>query len=83
EVIPPESNSTTEPLEQVQYDVEYNVLANVRHHSKQPESISNTCVMEKVDSNVIPDSTDMCDNDIQTNQNAEDERAALANLISN
>ncbi|GJR73935.1 hypothetical protein Tco_0086300 [Tanacetum coccineum] len=35
------------------------------------------------DSNVTPDSPDMCDNDIQTDQNAEDERAALANLIAN
>nr|GEU72184.1 hypothetical protein [Tanacetum cinerariifolium] len=34
-------------------------------------------------SNVIPDSLDMCDNDIQTDQNAEDKRAALANLIAN
>ncbi|GJU30226.1 retrovirus-related pol polyprotein from transposon TNT 1-94 [Tanacetum coccineum] len=73
----------TEPLEQVQCDAKYNVFANVRHHSEQPESISNTCVMEKVDSNVIPDSPDMCDNDIQTDQNAKDERAALDNLIAN
>ncbi|GKB47955.1 hypothetical protein Tco_0898708, partial [Tanacetum coccineum] len=41
---------------------------------------------KKVDSNVIPNSPNMCDNDIQTDQNAEecdDERAALANLIAN
>ncbi|GKB74697.1 hypothetical protein Tco_0936109 [Tanacetum coccineum] len=41
-------------------------------------------LMEKVDSNVIPDSPDMCDNEIQTDQNViecDDERAALANLI--
>ncbi|GJV37197.1 retrovirus-related pol polyprotein from transposon TNT 1-94 [Tanacetum coccineum] len=83
EVLPPESDSTAEPLEQVQYDAEYNVFASERQHSEQPESISNTCVVEKVDSNVIPDSPDMCDNDIQTNQNAKDERDALANLIAN
>ncbi|GJR82647.1 hypothetical protein Tco_0153432 [Tanacetum coccineum] len=71
---------------QVQYDVGYNVFANERQHSEQPESIINTCVVEKIDSNVIPDSPDMCDNDIQTDQNAvecDDERVALANLISN
>ncbi|GJS45442.1 hypothetical protein Tco_0595563 [Tanacetum coccineum] len=45
--------------------------------------VRETVGMEKVDSNVIPDSSDMCDNDIQTDQNAEDERAALANLIAN
>nr|GFA79270.1 hypothetical protein [Tanacetum cinerariifolium] len=42
--------------------------------------------LEKVDRNVIPDSPDMCDNDDQADQNAEecdDERAALANLIAN
>ncbi|GJT96139.1 hypothetical protein Tco_1091657 [Tanacetum coccineum] len=42
--------------------------------------------MEKVNSNVIPDSPDMCDNEIQTAQNAveyDDEHAALANLIAN
>ncbi|GJZ89167.1 retrovirus-related pol polyprotein from transposon TNT 1-94 [Tanacetum coccineum] len=81
-----DSGTDTEPLEQVQYDAGYNVFANERQHSKQPESISNTCVVKKVDSNAIPDSLDMCDNDIQTDQNAvecNDERVALANLIAN
>ncbi|GKC59650.1 hypothetical protein Tco_1087248, partial [Tanacetum coccineum] len=78
-----DSGTDTEPLEQVQNDAEYNVFANVRQHSEQPESTSNTCLVEKDDSNVTPDSPDMCDNDIQTEQNAEDERAALANLIAN
>ncbi|GJS46015.1 retrovirus-related pol polyprotein from transposon TNT 1-94 [Tanacetum coccineum] len=83
EVLPPESNSNAEPLEQVQYDAEYNVFANVKQNSGQPKSISNTCVVEKGDSNVIPDSPDIRDNDIQTDQNAEDERVALTNLIAN
>ncbi|GJS25277.1 retrovirus-related pol polyprotein from transposon TNT 1-94 [Tanacetum coccineum] len=83
EVPTADSRTDTEPLEQVQFDAENNVFANERQHSEQLESISNTCVVEKVDSNVIPDSPDMCDNDIQTDQNAEDERAALANLIVN
>nr|GEW58165.1 hypothetical protein [Tanacetum cinerariifolium] len=48
------------------YDARYNVFANERQHSEQPESVNNTCVVEKVDSNVIPGSPDMCDNDIQT-----------------
>ncbi|GKC52418.1 hypothetical protein Tco_1075163, partial [Tanacetum coccineum] len=77
EVLPLELDSTAEPLEQVQYDAEYNVFASERQHPEQSESISNTCVVEKVDSNVIPDSPDMCDNDIQTDQNAEDERVTL------
>nr|GFB87082.1 hypothetical protein [Tanacetum cinerariifolium] len=40
-------------------------------------------IQEVDDSDVTPDSPDMCENDIQTDQNAEDERAALANLIAN
>nr|GEX04548.1 uncharacterized mitochondrial protein AtMg00810-like [Tanacetum cinerariifolium] len=86
EVPTADSGTDFEPLEQVQYDVGYNVFANERQHSEQPESISNTRVMEKVDSNVIPDSPNMCDDDIQTDQNAvecDDERVALANLIAN
>ncbi|GJT27922.1 hypothetical protein Tco_0908197 [Tanacetum coccineum] len=81
-----DSGTDIEPLEQVQYNAEYNVFANKKHYSEQPESISNTCVVEKVDSNVTPDSPDMCNNDIQTDQNAkecDDERVALANLIAN
>ncbi|GJT80588.1 hypothetical protein Tco_1054930 [Tanacetum coccineum] len=53
------------------------------------DSSPDTEPLELVDSNVAPDLLDMCDNDIQTDQNAEqydDERAALAalaNLIAN
>ncbi|GJT91934.1 retrovirus-related pol polyprotein from transposon TNT 1-94 [Tanacetum coccineum] len=32
EVLPPESDSTTEPLKQIQYDAEYNVIASERQH---------------------------------------------------
>ncbi|GKB97375.1 integrase, catalytic region, zinc finger, CCHC-type containing protein [Tanacetum coccineum] len=81
-----DSGTDSEPLEQVQYDTGYNVFANEIQHSEQSESISNTCVVETGDSNVIPDSPDMCDNDIQNDQNdveCDDERVALANLIAN
>ncbi|GJY33311.1 hypothetical protein Tco_0417780 [Tanacetum coccineum] len=64
-----DSGTDSEPLEQVQYDTGYNVFANERQHSEQSESISNTCVVETDDSNVTPDSPDMCDNDIQDDQN--------------
>ncbi|GJS74809.1 hypothetical protein Tco_0707650 [Tanacetum coccineum] len=85
EVPTTDSRTDIEPLEKVQYDAEYNVFANERQHSEQPESINNTCVVEKVYSNFISDSPDMCDNDIQTDQNAkecDDERVVLANLIN-
>ncbi|GJT06423.1 retrovirus-related pol polyprotein from transposon TNT 1-94 [Tanacetum coccineum] len=78
--------TVSEPLEQVQYDTGYNVFANEIQYSEQSESISNTYVVETDDSNVIPDSPDMCDNDIQNDQNdvvCDDERVALANLIAN
>nr|GEW17800.1 hypothetical protein [Tanacetum cinerariifolium] len=56
------------------------------HYNYMERSRSNTCVVEKVDSNVIPDSPDLCDNDIHTDQNAvecDDEHVALTNLIAN
>ncbi|GJR26144.1 putative ribonuclease H-like domain-containing protein [Tanacetum coccineum] len=86
EVLPEESSSTEQPLEQVQNHDENNVFANERRHSEQPESINDTYVLEKDDSNVTPDSSNICNNDNQVDQNAivcDDERAALANLISN
>ncbi|GJY47815.1 hypothetical protein Tco_0437771 [Tanacetum coccineum] len=59
-----DSGIDSEPLEQVQYDAGYNMFANEIQHSEQSKSIINTCVVETGDSNVIPDSPDMCDNDI-------------------
>ncbi|GKF35502.1 hypothetical protein Tco_0112260 [Tanacetum coccineum] len=79
-------SSDAEPLEEVHSNDDYNVFANEKQHSEQPVSIKNTCVVEKFDSNVICDSSDICDNDNQADQNAEecdDERAMLANLIAN
>ncbi|GKF04766.1 hypothetical protein Tco_0035434, partial [Tanacetum coccineum] len=86
EVSPEESSSTGQPLEQVQNHDENDVFANVRRHSEQPESINDTYVLEKDDSNVTPDSSNICNNDNQVHQNAAecaDERVALANLIAN
>ncbi|GKD84104.1 retrovirus-related pol polyprotein from transposon TNT 1-94 [Tanacetum coccineum] len=81
-------SNTDEEIDEQELETHYSFMAKIqeRQRSKQPESISNTCVVEKVDSNVIPDSSDMCDNDIQTDKNAvecDDERVALANLIGN
>ncbi|GJY48629.1 retrovirus-related pol polyprotein from transposon TNT 1-94 [Tanacetum coccineum] len=86
EVSPEESSSTSQPLEQVQNHDENDVFANVRRHSEQPESINDTYVLEKDDSNVTPDSSNICTIDNQVDQNAAqyvDERATLANLIAN
>ncbi|GKF31094.1 hypothetical protein Tco_0100892 [Tanacetum coccineum] len=80
------SGTDSEPLEHVQYDIGYNVFANEIQYSEQSESISNTCVMETGDRNVILDSPNMYDNDIQNDQNdveCDDESVTLANLIAN
>ncbi|GJR23540.1 hypothetical protein Tco_0972067 [Tanacetum coccineum] len=80
-----QTSGMREPLEQVQCDTDDNVSANDIQHFEQFESISNTCAVETSDSNVIPDSPDMCDNDIQDDQNdveCDDKRVALANLIA-
>nr|GEX15370.1 retrovirus-related Pol polyprotein from transposon TNT 1-94 [Tanacetum cinerariifolium] len=58
----------TEPMVEVPYTAEYNVFAVDTQHSEQPECINNTRVVETGDCNVIPDSPDMCDNDIQNDK---------------
>nr|GEV05423.1 hypothetical protein [Tanacetum cinerariifolium] len=76
----------SESVEQVQNEAGYNVFANHLQHSEQFESVSNTCLVETNDSNVISNSSDMCEDDIQNEQNdveSDDERVALANLIAN
>nr|GEX63915.1 hypothetical protein [Tanacetum cinerariifolium] len=79
-------HTDSEPVEQVQNDARYNVFTNDLQQSKQSESVSNTCLVETDDSNVIPDSPDMCEDDIQNDQNdveSDDERVVIANLIDN
>nr|GEV93848.1 retrovirus-related Pol polyprotein from transposon TNT 1-94 [Tanacetum cinerariifolium] len=81
-----DSGTDSEPVEQVQNDAGYNVFANHLQHSGQSESVSNTRLVETDDSNVVPDSPDMCEDDIQNDQNdveIDDKRVALANLIAN
>nr|GEZ87202.1 hypothetical protein [Tanacetum cinerariifolium] len=81
-----ESGTDSEPVEQVQNNAEYNVFANGLQHSEQSESVSNTCLVETDDSNVSPDSPNMCEDDIQNDQNdvkIDDECVMLANLIAN
>nr|GEW94937.1 retrovirus-related Pol polyprotein from transposon TNT 1-94 [Tanacetum cinerariifolium] len=79
-------NTDSEPLEQVQTDARYNGFANDLQHSEQSKSVSNTCLVKTDNSNVTPDSPDMCEDDIQNDQNyvaSDDERVMLANLIAN
>nr|GEU31795.1 integrase, catalytic region, zinc finger, CCHC-type, peptidase aspartic, catalytic [Tanacetum cinerariifolium] len=81
-----DSGTDSEPVEHVQNDARYNVFANNLKHYEQSEYVSNTCLVETNDTNVIPDSPDMCEDDIQNKQNdveSDDERVVLANLIAN
>ncbi|GKC25409.1 hypothetical protein Tco_1027559, partial [Tanacetum coccineum] len=74
---------TDEEINEQELEAHYSCMAKIQEQSK---SITNTCAVETGDSNVIPDSPDMCDNDIQDDQNdieCDDERVSLANLIAN
>nr|GFA60837.1 hypothetical protein [Tanacetum cinerariifolium] len=56
------------------------------HAQIQSQCNSNTCLVETDDTNVIPDSPDICEDDIQNEQNdveSDNERVALVNLIAN
>nr|GEY96246.1 hypothetical protein [Tanacetum cinerariifolium] len=64
-----DSGTNSEPVEQVQNNAEYNVFANGLQHSEQFESVSNIHLVETDDGNVTPDSPDMCEDDIQNDQN--------------
>ncbi|GJY83075.1 hypothetical protein Tco_0496451 [Tanacetum coccineum] len=48
----------TEPMVEVLYIAEYNVFVVESQHSEQPKNINDTSLMEKVDSNTTPDSSD-------------------------
>ncbi|GJV15311.1 retrovirus-related pol polyprotein from transposon TNT 1-94 [Tanacetum coccineum] len=71
---------TDEEIDEQKLEAHYSYMAKIQ---EVPNTDSD---METVDSNVIPDSPNMCDNDIQNDQNnveCDDERVALANLIPN
>ncbi|GKC76056.1 hypothetical protein Tco_1126830 [Tanacetum coccineum] len=59
------------PLVEVQLTTPHNVLVNEQHHSVQSEPSYDTHLLEKVDSNTIPDSTNMCHRGGEIKQNAE------------
>nr|GEZ28621.1 retrovirus-related Pol polyprotein from transposon TNT 1-94 [Tanacetum cinerariifolium] len=73
EVSTADSGIDSKPLEQVQNETRYNVFANDLQHSEQSKSISNTCLVETVDTNVIPDSPDI---DLQGNDLLTDNRGS-------
>nr|GEV29478.1 reverse transcriptase domain-containing protein [Tanacetum cinerariifolium] len=50
---------TDEEIKEHKLEAHYNYMEKIQEHSEQPESISNTCVVKKVDRNVILDSPDI------------------------
>ncbi|GJX13796.1 hypothetical protein Tco_0205554 [Tanacetum coccineum] len=74
----------TEPLEKVHTaDDHYNVFANERQHPEQLESIDNTYGMEQDERNTSPDSSNMCSDEGEADQDndLEKERVLLASSI--
>nr|GEZ26878.1 hypothetical protein [Tanacetum cinerariifolium] len=60
-----------EPMVKVQLTAQNNVLANEQQHSMQSEPIYDTYLLEKVDSNITPDSTNMSHKGGDIDKNAE------------
>ncbi|GJR19623.1 hypothetical protein Tco_0968150 [Tanacetum coccineum] len=65
------SMNDKQPLAQVQLTVQHDTLANEQQHFVQSEPIYDTHLLEKVDRNTIPDSTNMCHRGGEIEQNAE------------
>ncbi|GKA40283.1 hypothetical protein Tco_0732876 [Tanacetum coccineum] len=57
-------------MAEVQLTAEHNILANEQQHYEQSESIYDTYLLEKVDRNTTPDSTDMSQRGGEIDQNA-------------
>ncbi|GJW06926.1 putative ribonuclease H-like domain-containing protein [Tanacetum coccineum] len=60
---------TDEEPDEQELEAHYMYMAKIQ---EQPEHINDTYVVEKIESNVIPDSTDMCDNEGKDDQNIEE-----------
>nr|GEV05277.1 Gag-Pol polyprotein [Tanacetum cinerariifolium] len=71
-----------EEIDEQELEAHYSFMAKIQE-VPTADSRNDTGPLEQDDSNVTLDSPDMCDNDIQTDQNTKDERAAFANLIAN
>ncbi|GJV12105.1 retrovirus-related pol polyprotein from transposon TNT 1-94 [Tanacetum coccineum] len=81
---------TDEEIDEQELEAHYSYMAKIQEVSPENSSFLTSppyehMYLEKDDSNVIPDSSNICTNDNQVDQNAAecvDERAALANLIA-
>nr|GEX70410.1 hypothetical protein [Tanacetum cinerariifolium] len=55
----------TEPMAEVPYTAKYNFFMVENQYSDQPKFLNDTSLMEKVDSNTTPDSSEMCNNEFE------------------
>ncbi|GJS31653.1 putative reverse transcriptase domain, ribonuclease H-like domain protein [Tanacetum coccineum] len=77
---------TDEEIDEQELEAHYSYMAKIQEVSPEESSSTGQPLEQKDDSNVTPDSSNICNNDNQVDQNAAecvDERAALANLIAN
>nr|GEV95872.1 integrase, catalytic region, zinc finger, CCHC-type, peptidase aspartic, catalytic [Tanacetum cinerariifolium] len=81
---------TDEEINEQELKAYYSYLAKIQEVPTADSGTNsepfNTCLVETDDSNVTPDSPNMCEDDIHNDQNdveSDDERVALANLIAN
>ncbi|GJR75629.1 hypothetical protein Tco_0087994 [Tanacetum coccineum] len=63
------------PFAEVQLTAQHNVLANEQQHTDQSKPSYDTYLLEKVDSNTTPDSTNMCHRGGEIDQDAEQYQA--------
>nr|GEW79840.1 hypothetical protein [Tanacetum cinerariifolium] len=74
--------NTDEEIDEQKLEAHYSYIAKIQE-VPTVDSGTDSKHLEQDDSDVTPDSPNMCEHDIQTDQNAKDERDALANLIAN
>nr|GEV21061.1 hypothetical protein [Tanacetum cinerariifolium] len=55
----------TEPMAEVPDTAKYNFFVVENQYSNQPKFLNDTSLMEKVDSNNTPDSSEMCNNEFE------------------
>ncbi|GKC03498.1 hypothetical protein Tco_0995108, partial [Tanacetum coccineum] len=72
------SMNDKQPMAEVQLFAEHNIRANEQQHSEQSESVYDTYVLEKVDRNTIPKSTDMSHRGGEINQNVDAEKCQVS-----
>nr|GEZ10952.1 hypothetical protein [Tanacetum cinerariifolium] len=60
-----------QPIAEVQLSAEHNILANEQQHYEQSEFVYDTYLLEKVDRNTTPESTDMSHRGGEIDQNAD------------